>query len=699
MLGVPGQFPAALRNLWGAAQVLRTKCQPAVELIVRLCLAKPMFLTGVMGAMSASGAMLPAPGAPAVSWPSTLMGLAAASTLELVLGILLAAGLATRIVTALQIAMLIFGGSYLDQSSASLASLAVLSWITFQGAGALSLDAIFARGLASSAVPFARQTLALLSRFSFATRPICILLLRLWIAYLLLGAVGGPAPARDLSGLPAAAAWVGAIAITLGFLTSSAAIWLALMGLGGGLMFAHPLSTMYWPLSLLLLAAVGPGPISLEHLVRLMIRPIKHDAAGKPHVVVVGAGFGGLACVYRLRLKPVRVTLIDKRNFHLFQPLLYQVATASLSPGDIATPIRAVLREVDNVTVLYQTATGVDSKNKVLMTEQGSVAYDYLVLATGASHGYFGNSQWAKFAPGLKTLEDALAIRRRVLTAFEQAEHTPDANQRAALLTFVICGGGPTGVELAGALAELARNGLKGEFKTYDPASARIVLIQSGARLLPAFDERLSQAALASLQTLGVSVRLNTRVTSIDPLGVTFGTETLKAGLVIWAAGVVASPAARWLGQEADSAGRIKVKEDLSVADCPGVFAIGDTVLVSAWKGAPVPGLAQAAEQGGHYVAKRILREVAGMRSPGAFCYRHRGSLATIGRKSAVAQFGGVSISGPAAWWLWGALHLSFLVSGRNRLTVLLGWLWAYFTYGIGVQLITGDAEAAESKI
>jgi NADH dehydrogenase/putative oxidoreductase len=327
------------------------------------------------------------------------------------------------------------------------------------------------------------------------------------------------------------------------------------------------------------------------------------------------------------------------------------------------------------------------------------VPYDYLVLATGASHSYFGRDEWGAFAPGLKRIEDATAVRRRMLVAFERAESTQDEDERRRLLTFVIVGGGPTGVELAGAIAELARYGLEQEFRNFDPASARVLLVQAGSRILPAFPEVLSARARQSLETLGVEVRLDSRVERIDAEGVTISGQRIEARTVLWAAGVVASPAARWLGAQADSAGRVKVASDLSVPGMPNVFVIGDTALALAWNGQPVPGLAPAAKQGGEYVARIIRARIEERRVPGPFVYRHLGSLATIGRKAAVADFGRLRLWGTPAWWLWGLVHVGFLVGMRNRVSVMLDWFWAYLTYRNGTRLITGAVEPATGAV
>ena len=336
--------------------------------------------------------------------------------------------------------------------------------------------------------------------------------------------------------------------------------------------------------------------------------------------------------------------------------------------------------------------TGIDKEKQEVMLGNERLAYDYLVLATGAQHSYFGRDDWAAFAPGLKRVEDATRVRGRILSAFEHAEATDDANERAALLTFLIVGGGPTGVELAGAIAELARYGMEKEFRNFDPATARVILVQSGPRVLPTFPEKLSAITQASLEKLGVEVMINSKVEQIDAEGVTVNGKRLATRTVLWAAGVVASPAAKWLGAESDYAGRIKVGPELSVACVPNVFAIGDTALSAAWASGPVPGLAPAAKQGGEYVAKLIAARIAGHAFAKPFRYLHLGSLATIGRKSAVADFSFLKVWGAPAWWLWGVIHIGFLVGVRNRVSVMFDWFWAYLTFRSGTRLITASA-------
>jgi NADH dehydrogenase/putative oxidoreductase len=394
--------------------------------------------------------------------------------------------------------------------------------------------------------------------------------------------------------------------------------------------------------------SAGAGPFAVDELVYLRLRKLFPQLDGKPafsladapHVVIVGAGFGGLAAARRLRWCRARVTLIDRRNYHLFQPLLYQVATASLSPADIATPIRSLLRHQFNTIVHYGRVTGIDPQAKAVLLDDRSMPYDYLVLATGARHDYFGNDEWERTAPGLKKIDDATAIRRRILVAFERAEACADDMERAALLTFVVVGAGPTGVELSGAIAELARQGMEQDFRRFDPSAARVILVQAGPRVLPTFPETLSARAKVALEKLGIEVRLNCRVSAVDEAGVMAGDERIAARTVLWAAGVAASPAAKWLGAPADRAGRIKVLPDLSVPDAREIFAIGDTALVEGSGGVPVPGLAPAARQGGEYVARVIRARIEGRPAPGPFRYKHLGSMATIGRKAAIAELG-----------------------------------------------------------
>jgi NADH dehydrogenase len=409
-----------------------------------------------------------------------------------------------------------------------------------------------------------------------------------------------------------------------------------------------------------------------------------------PHrVVIVGAGFGGLEATYRLKGAPVAITLIDRRNHHLFQPLLYQVATASLATSEIAWPIRYLMRDRPEVTTLFATVTGVDATNRrVLLDRGGPVPYDTLVLATGARHTYFGHDEWEKFAPGLKTLEDATTLRRHILIAFERAERESDPRARAARLTFAIIGAGPTGVELAGTIAELAHHTLPGDFRNIDTRKARVVLIEAGPRVLAGFADDLSAYAQASLERIGVEVVLGQPVTELSTDGVVYGGHKLEARTIIWAAGVRASPAAEWLNAPADRAGRVEVLPDLTVPGHPDIFAIGDTVTIPAWDGKPVPGIAPAAKQQGRYVADAIKARLAGRGLP-PFRYKHAGSLAQIGKRVAVIDFGRIKLRGAIAWWIWGIAHIYFLIGLRHRLSVALSWLWIYGRDQRAARLIT----------
>ena len=495
---------------------------------------------------------------------------------------------------------------------------------------------------------------------------------------------------------------IAGIALLAGLATRYVAA-LLLLGLSAHAMMNSELVDQAFLLTMLLMLVIhGAGRVSFDTWIEALLqrrvpalgRPT-FALDGLPRIVIVGAGFGGIACAAALRKVRASITIIDRANHHLFQPLLYQVATAALSPGDIAAPVRPLFRDAFNTRVLLGTVKAIDTHSKFVTMGTKQIPYDYLVLATGAAHSYFGKDQWAPFAPGLKRIEDATEIRRRILTAFERAEATDDAQERQALLTFLIVGGGPTGVELAGAIAELARFGMDQEFRNFDPTTARVILVQSAPRLLPAFPEPLARHAQRALEKLGVEVRLGSRVETIDVAGVAVSGQRIAARTVLWAAGVMASDAAKWLQVAADSSGRVKVGDDLRVPARVNVFAIGDTASSEAWNGKPVPGLAPAAKQGGAYVASVIRASIEARKTPGPFAYRHLGSLATIGRKAAVADFGFIKLWGAPAWWLWGLVHVGFLVGVRNRVSTMLNWFWAYLTFGGGIRLITGSEAAA----
>ena len=415
-----------------------------------------------------------------------------------------------------------------------------------------------------------------------------------------------------------------------------------------------------------------------------------------PRVVIVGAGFAGLSVAKRLAKAPVDITLIDRENHHLFQPLLYQVATAGLSPADIAWPIRGLVRDQRNTRVLLGAVTGIDGVHKRVIVADRQIDYDVLVLATGATHGYFGHDSWAAHAPGLKTIDDATEIRRRLLLAFERAEIESDARERERLLTIVIVGGGPTGVEMAGAVVELARKALAADFRAIDPQQTHVLLVEAGPRLLPSFPEPLSRHAEQALRRVGVDVRLQQAVTHCSATGVTLGDESVSAGTVIWAAGIAASPAVDWLAVAGDRAGRVLVGPDLRPPGMDDVFVIGDTALAHDVAGKPLPGIAPVAKQQGAYVAEAIKACLAGKAAPPPFRYRDRGLLATVGRKTAVIAFGRLRLKGWFAWWIWGIAHVYFLISLRNRLIVMTQWLWSYISFERGARLITGMRSKSE---
>ena len=422
--------------------------------------------------------------------------------------------------------------------------------------------------------------------------------------------------------------------------------------------------------------------------------------AGTPHhIVIVGAGFGGLEAARNLAGESVRITLIDRRNHHLFQPLLYQVATASLPTSEIAWPARSLLRRYKNVTTLLGSVVGVDAGVKTVLIEgEPPLAFDSLILATGARHSYFGHDEWEPYAPGLKTLEDATKIRRRILSAFERAEWETDAARRAELLTFVIIGAGPTGVELAGTIAELAHDTLRGDFRNFDTRSARVILVEAGPRILAGFTEDLSAYAERALIGLGVEIKLGHAVSNCTADGIELGGAFLPARTILWAAGVAASPAAEWLGAPADRAGRVMVEPDLTVPGQRDIFVVGDTAHVVSADGKPVPGVAPAAKQEGRYVAGVIKARLKGEAAPPPFAYSNAGNLATIGKRAAIVDFGWIKLKGRIAWWTWGVAHIFFLIGLRNRLAVALNWLWIYVSGHRSARLITqGQAKSGEA--
>lgn len=684
---------------------------PFFDLVIRLLVAQAIFRSGVVKLGDWDTALNLARLEYPVSWMAPETAAVVGVSIEVIAPILLLFGLFTRGAALATLTLLAVSQVEYIPIDLNLWLVAILGWYVLCGAGAFSFDRAVAAGLGGSALPFARPMMRTFGWMTEFGAPVWLMILRLWIAATLLsvaGVWGFPdasifLPLNSFEGLGLAASTWLAVALAVGFIIPVVG-WLVILSLCTLMVMGlHPDLSLYPMLSFGLLLVFGAGYLSIDRLISrwlesniLFDRKYDEVPGHWPHIVVVGAGFGGLACVNKLKNLPVRITLIDRHNYHLFQPLLYQIATAAISPADVATPIRGLFRRDGNVRVVLGEVSGIDSGAKILTFGRNSMDYDHLVLATGASHSYFGKDEWAPFAPGLKTIEDGVSVRASVLRAFEKAESSSDPARIKRLLTFVIVGAGPTGVELAGAIAELAHHGLKGEFSRIDPAQARIILVQSGTRVLPAFPEELSAHAAQSLDNLGVEIRLASRVTHIAADHVEIGRDSeIATETVLWAAGVVASPAGRWLDAQTDRAGRVLVDDHLRVAGHDNVFAIGDTAGSNGWDGNPVPGLAPAAKQAGTYVAKSLERQLLGGGMMAPFVYRHQGSLATIGRKSAVADFGVVKLHGALAWWLWGAVHVGFLSGTRNRISVLVNWIWSYFTMQNGIRLITGKDSGA----
>lgn len=688
--------PLVLARLW--VKSLRSfvaLARPLVDLVARLLLSGTLVATALTQRdLGGAGVFLIGP----------VLGLAA---------LMLVTGFMTRTISLVALIALttLQVGSGADDSR--LFQILLYAWLVVHGAGLFSLDALFRAGIARSALSPAALAVRFSQWLTDRSAPVLLLLLRIWLAmtWLVIALAEQSSqqwdtvlPVNTFAIVPSALALVAgglaiigaAMPLQLGILVVS------MVGYAAGNLMQGLEVTGIDPLALVvcaLPAVFGSGGRSIDSwLEGWLQRHVLYELDGYkvpetwPHVVIVGAGFGGLAAASSLARLPVRVTLIDRQNYHLFQPLLYQIATASLSPSDIALSIRSLFRRDRNVTVLLGEVTGIDKAQRSVLMGERRIGYDRLVLATGARHSYFGRDDWAPWAPGLKRVEDGVRIRGRVLRAFEQAEATLCPEERQRMLTFVVVGGGPTGVELAGAIAEMAAYGLAGEFRAIDPGTAQVVLLHAGERVLPSFPEALSREAMVALKALGVDVRTDALVTGIGSDHVHVGDQRIAAGTVIWAAGVAASPAGSWLGVRCDPAGRVYVSADLSVPGHPEIFVIGDTAASKAWDGAMVPGIAPAAKQAGQHVARVIRAQLSGDPPPPPFAYRHRGDLATIGRKHAVAQIGTIRFAGAPAWWLWGAVHVGFLAGARNRTAVLLNWVWSYFTLRSNVTLITDGA-------
>jgi NADH dehydrogenase/putative oxidoreductase len=684
---MPSFISFAVRFTGRLTAGLQAVAWPWVDVAIRCWLAQAFWMSGLAGFVGWADAVRHAAGL-APGWLMRPEALAmVVGSAQLACAPLLVLGFATRLCTLPMLAAGLLAMATSSGQDGPLLWTLLAAWYVAIGPGPLSLDGLIARGIYDSALPLAAplgRALAALSRFA---KPALQVLLRAGLAWVLVR--HGTMHTGWALAVP--------VLLTVGLATRLAA--LPLLAATGAATMMHPSADhVQWTLLLLLVLAQGPGPLSLDGLIGASLRRMRAMSgalpADAPHVVIVGGGFAGIEAARGLRGAACRITLIDQNNHHLFQPLLYQVATASLSPADIATPIRSLFRGQDNLAVRLGRVEAIDTAaQEIALADGARVRFDFLLLATGARHGYFGRDAWEAHAPGLKTLDDATAIRRRLLLAFERAESETDPQVRDALLTFAVIGGGPTGVELAGAIAELARHGLAGEFRSIDPAMARVLLIQAGDRLLPTFPPALSRQAADALAALGVEVQCGPGVDAVEPDHVSVGGLKIPCRTAFWAAGVAASPAAAWLGAPADRAGRVIVGPDLSVAGHSGIFVAGDTALVNGWNGGPVPGLAPAAKQAGAYAAKVIRARIDGAAAPAPFSYRHAGNLATIGRRAAVADFGRLRLAGATAWWLWGAVHVLFLASTRNRIVVGVQWFWAYLTYGRGIRLITGTEE------
>ena len=691
---------------------------PIIDFAFRAWMANQLLIAGVLMAHNWDNSVLFAAQEYPVPWLNpkleAFLGIAAeiGGGVSLLLGIFTRLGALSVLLFALAIQV------YYVTLDVNLFWIALMAGYLLRGPGPISLDHLLEQGLNRSPLPFS----TILTAFFDATRSffsnLYLLALRLWLVITLLivsyeSGISNYSPSLyswfPLHSAPlifSSLSLLFAILFALGLATRFAAILgFIIVSLVQGSIgdIGYPI---YWMMLMAIFFTFGPGAVSLDNLILTILKRYFPQLSGKPafsldnlpHVVIIGAGFGGIACAKALRHTPVKISLIDRHNYHLFQPLLYQVATGALSPADIAIPVRSIFLNQFNAQVLLGEITAIDKDNQIVTAGDLRINYDYLVIATGASHSYFGKDVWAPFAPGLKKIEDATDVRSKIVETFEHAEIASNEEERRRLLNFVIVGGGPTGVELAGAIAELSRFGMEKDFRHFDPASANIILVQAAPRILPTFSEKSSFNAQQSLEKIGVKVLVNSKVEQIDDEGVIVNGERIYSKSVLWAAGVAASPAAKWLAVEADQAGRVKVQGDLSLLNYPNIFVIGDTALSNAWQGKPVPGLAPAAKQGGNYVANVISRKIFNKSSPKQFKYDHLGSLATIGRKSAVAEFKHVKIHGAIAWWFWGFVHVSLLVGARNRISVLLNWGWSYFTFRATNLLITASSMFKKEK-
>lgn len=723
-----------IRWIGDALRLSEITLGPVVELFRRITLAQIFFVAGMMQLSQWQMGMIaiqPDVALPGLS-PATSMAIAMGT--QLIAPALLVAGLLTRF-AALALVALVWQAHIMHPTlNAEVFWLIILGWWVVAGAGRISVDNLL-QGIKDSALPLMPTLGRIFDFLTHHLQPLYSLGIRCWLAVILFIAGHPLVLAQPLfpiveffSYQPQTAAlrmldggWaltlfingvtgIGAMLLLLGLGTRLIALFIfIIMAIASfALPTAAPLASefVYWLTLLSILFFNGPGRYSLDAIVRRKISAWFPQLQGElpknivhlPHVVIIGGGFGGIAAAKSLRSVACTVTLIDRHNYHLFQPLLYQVATASLSPADIAVPIRGLFQEQKNIRVRLGEVVGIDKDKKTVALKSGeALPFDYLVVATGAQHGYFGKDEWAAFAPGLKRIEDALAMRAKILRAFELAENSDNPAEQAAHLSFVIVGGGPTGVELAGALAELAQHGLEHEFRNINPKQAKIYLIESGPKPLGVFPETLSAYTRQFLEKLNVIVMTGQPVTAMDADGVTVDGQKIIAKNIFWAAGVQASKAAQWLGAESDRAGRAKVLPNLTLPGYPHIYAVGDTVLAEVWNGKPMPGLAPAAKQSGAFAARQIRNRIEGRPTAQAFRYVHYGSLATIGRKSAVADFGSWRLAGSVAWWFWGLVHVLFLTNTRSRIAVATQWLWSYITFKPSTRLIT-DSNSPGTK-
>lgn len=684
---------------------------PLIDLVFRFWIGKQLLLGGILQSANWNVSLALATHEYPVVWLTPKLEAFLGITAQLVGGTALIFGFFTRVGALAVFIFALMTQIYYVTLDVNLLWIMLMSGYIFRGPGPFSLDHLFEHGFSRSPLPFAMSITTLISSTKKSCSNFFLIILRCWLMMTLIIAgehylVMGATQMQSLSSwLPLYSAQllfghtsiVFALAFGLGFATRLFSL-IGLMIICYTQTIAGELSySIYWMMVMAVLFVSGPGTLSVDQLILNSLKRRYPQLSGKPafildnlpQVIIIGAGFGGIACAKALRHVPVKVILIDKHNYHLFQPLLYQVATGNLSPGDIAVSIRSIFFNQFNTEVFLGNVNAIDKEKRVVFVDERQVNYDYLVIATGATHSYFGKDQWEPFAPGLKSLEDAIAVRSRIMETFERAEIAETEDERQRLLNFVIVGGGPTGVELAGAIIELARFGMEKDYRHFYSTDAKIILIQAAPRLLPTFGEKTSAIAQSSLEKMGVKVLTNSKVEQIDEQGVIVQGQRIFSQSVLWAAGVQASPVAKWLNAEEDHAGRIKVEDDFSVPNHEGIYVIGDAATANVWHGNPMPGLAPAAKQSGKFVAKKISALIYDKPGSNIFSYKHRGSLATIGRKTAVAELNHVKFSGAIAWWFWGFVHVLFLVGARNRFSVISNWIWSYFTFRANNLLIT----------